>query len=110
MTDADVQLFLTLKFSSMPELVDALRYAVGVGPLHSATDAAVNEVLKEWAIQGCPEKIVIPDNKASLFLCFKFGTVKQAYEYWVSVAPGEPHGLCDAELTIVMDYVAPPRS
>jgi len=94
----------------MPELVDALREAVGVGPLHCATDVAVNEVLKEWVIQGCPKRIVIPDNKASLFLCFKFGTVKGAYEYWASVAPGEPHGLCDSEMQIVIDYVEPPRS
>lgn len=112
MTDDDVQLFLTLKFSSIGEVVEAFKKAIHVpkGHVCEIPDATIQRALKEWVKAGAPQDMTIPEDLVEFFLIVKFGSVKNAYYYWVNTPPGVPHGFSDDELKVVMDYVEPPRS
>jgi hypothetical protein len=82
MTDDDVELYLTLKFSSIAETMMAFRKAIGYPDGHIAvkinTDWTVRGI-HLWTEQGCPEVMDIDPIDAEFFLKIKFGSVRAAY-------------------------------
>lgn len=108
MTDDDIQIFLTLKYSSMDECLHAFKQAIGYPRYEGLPYKIPNEVImagiKAWVEAGAPRKMDIPEDKTEFFLKLKFGNLKNAYDYWIACGK-QPNYLSDNELKIVMDYV-----
>ena len=109
MTEKDAELFLTLKFSSMDDIMVAFDNAIGVPHGHLRGTSAHHDMVRtgimKWVEQGCPDKMDIADEDVDFFLKLKFGGLQEAYNHWVRTPPGNPHGLTEKELAIVMDYI-----
>lgn len=110
MTDADIELFLTLKFGDTEKVLTAFRVACGI-PVWAITTGTnpdiVASMVRYWAEKGAPDVLEITKDNAEQFLILKFGSVDAAWDYVMSRPPGEHHGLSDAEIITVMDYVKP---
>ena len=112
MNDKDVELFLTLKFTDMDSVLDALRKAAGVpewADTSNANNKAVRKVLRMWVELGAPDTLDITRENAELFLDFKFGSVDAAYDFVVGCPPGIEHGLSEPEYLTVLDHVKLPK-
>ena len=110
MTDDDVQLYLTLKYSSMEEVLDAFRRAINVPDsylIKHANYSEIEEGIHKWVEKGCPEYLDIAPEDTELFLCVKFGSLSNAYWWWHNTPPGSLHHLSKRELNAVLDYVPP---
>jgi hypothetical protein len=109
MDDEEVITFLTLKFSGLDNIVAAFTAAIGfVSYQGPPKQIATEKVLALWAEQGAPTTLEITEENALLMLHFKFGNIKEAYNFWISNPHN--HSLSKYELQLVMDYVEPPRS
>ncbi len=101
MNDEQIELFLNLKFSNMKEVLDAFAEATDV-PTNAFSEDVI-KIIDEWATQGAPKKLNITDGNVIVLLKAKFGSIKKAYDHWISFP--QTHGLSDIELQIVMDYI-----
>lgn len=109
MTDNEIELFLTLKFSNLGEVVDAFKEAINAPVGYTVLGSSSNDIMDaigEWVEQGAPKELEIPDDKVALFLNLKFGSLKKAYYYWQN---NPDNNLSKAELNMVMDYVVLPE-
>jgi len=110
MTDDEFQVFVTLKFNGLQDIIDSFRNAIGIPSWAdtdgSNTDAAI-KCLEFWAEAGAPDKYEIPIDEAEAFLILRFGSVDAAWDYVMSRPFGEGHGLQENEIKVVMNYVKP---
>ena len=108
MTDKDIELFLTLKYSDMQQVVEAFKKAICIPKGHLVKDAdlkLVQQGIKEWVEAGAPRDFIIPKDRVEFFLKIKFGSLKDAYYFWINTPPGVENGLTEDELKMVMDYI-----
>ena len=108
MTEEQAQLFLTLKFTTIPEVVAAFTKAINA-PKGYTFEISTDTVMKGigyWVEQGAPETITITKDNVEFFLIIKFGSTEKAYYYWVN---NPNHNLSDIELETVMDYIPAPE-
>ena len=117
MTDDDVQIFLTLKYSSIGKCVQAFRRSLGYPPDHHGSHmsklsniGSTMTALKVWVELGCPAVLTIPDDKVLLFIEFKYGSLEDAYDRLMSIHPGDGNPFTDAELKLIIDFVTPARN
>ena len=71
MTEEEVQVFLSLKYNDISEVITAFKEAVNM-PGERVVEN-VPELLNEWCEQGCPKTLDIPKDRTEMFLLWKFG-------------------------------------
>lgn len=113
MTEDEYELFLTLKFNNMDDVIDHFRSAVGI-PEWAVTTGTnpkiVATAIRYWVEAGAPSEYEIPPEQAEHFLKLRFNSVDAAYDYLMDLPPGIEPGLSDNELAVLMDYVKPPAA
>ncbi len=111
--DKDLELYLTLKFNTIDHATMAFKKAIHEPPGFLIKNPTVNEYvvtgIRKWVEQGCPDKLDIASDDTELFLIIKFGSLAAAHQWWVSTPPGTGHGLRDAELEMILDYIPDAR-
>ena len=109
MTDDEMHMYIKLKFGGIGQLVSAFRQALRLPPRPSAKWPSPNEndlwsLLKIWIEHGSPEEFDVTENILELTLRVKFGSLKNAYEFWVANGEESEKYLSPLEQKAVIDY------
>ena len=107
MTDDEIQVYLSLKFSSLGEVVRAFKRATGLPENREIPEGTLMKLIDEWVQQGAPAQFHVPPEKTESFLRIKFGTIEKAYQYWCTHRPNEFN---KAEEAIMLDHIAKPKA
>lgn len=108
MTDEEAQVFVRLKFSNMLDVVSAFMEAIGAPRDHRTGQSNTNvirEGVKKWIAQGCPERLCMTSEDVDFFIKLKYGSIRDAYYYWVNTPPGTQHNLSEEELIRIIDFI-----
>lgn len=112
MTDEEMQTFLALKFNDITHVVDTFRTAIQHPPYrlpYPISNKTIMNGIRVWVEAGAPKHLDIPDHQVEFFLKVKFGSVKNAYDYWLKCGTNLPNFLTEKEEKLVIDYVHKPK-
>jgi len=102
-TEDEQQVFLSLKYSSIGEVITAFEVAVNMPGVRTVEN--VPPLLNLWCEQGCLETLDVTKDNAEMVLIWKYGSVFNAYHYWINLPPGMYTRLTMHELRLVVDHV-----